>query len=203
MTEKGRPRRPKGSRDKVPRKRPEPKGAADGTKPRRRPGRPRKHEAPVTPAVLTEMSQLWLDHVPLTQIAETFGISVHAVWHHVHTKIIPTWKATLISGATSTQIRLQHTAAIAFARWKEDREDSVAASMYKWAIEAEIRLLGLNAPTRLKVDERSTYRVAGVSKLELGERMLLRLAVKMDELKRQREIEGQSYLIQPATRANV
>lgn len=202
MTEKGRPGRPKGSRDKVPRKRPEPKAAADGTKPRRRPGRPRKHEAPVTPAVLTEMSQLWLDHVPLTQIAETFGISVHAVWHHVHTKIIPTWRATLISGATSTQIRLQHTAAIAFTRWKENPEDSVAASMYKWAIDGEIRLLGLNAPTRLEVDNLPSYRAAGVSKVELGERMILRLAEKMAELKRC-EIVEQSCEVRPATRADM
>jgi hypothetical protein len=54
--------------------------------------------------------------------------------------------------------------------------------MYRWAVDREISITGQSAPQRIEVDH-TEYRVAGSSKIELEQKMLKRLAAKMQEMK--------------------
>ena len=70
-----------------------PAGSADGKQPeKRRPGRPKKVERPVTPEVLEEIGQLWLKGKSNRKIGELLGVAHSTVTHHVEHTIKPLWR---------------------------------------------------------------------------------------------------------------
>ena len=68
------------------------KPATQPTK-RRRPGRPRRSNRPVSPAKLSKIGGLWLTGHSYTEIGELIGVSRQAVSYHVDKTLKPMWKA--------------------------------------------------------------------------------------------------------------
>ena len=59
---------------------------------KRRPGRPRKSESPLTPQKLALLNKLFLCGVPQKQIGAVIGISQQAVSYHIQNSLRPLWK---------------------------------------------------------------------------------------------------------------
>jgi hypothetical protein len=115
-------------------------------------------------------------------IAESLGLSVSAVRHAIRHNVLPAWKEDLVVDAVATLTRLRHTADIAWRDWRADPTSAAASRMYRWAIDREISITGQSVPQRIEVDH-TEYRVAGSCKIELEQKMLKRLADKMQEIR--------------------
>ena len=61
------------------------------TKPPRRPGRPKRSEPVVTPALIEEISRQWLQGASLSTIAGVVGIDRTTVRYHIDNTIRPQW----------------------------------------------------------------------------------------------------------------
>jgi hypothetical protein len=136
----------------------------------------------ITPEVLKQISRRWLANESASSIAESLGLSVTAIRHAIRHNILPAWKEDLVVDAVATLTRLRHTQQIAWADWRADPTSAVASRMVRWAIDREISITGQSAPKRIEIDN-TEYRVAGSSKIELEQKMLKRLAVKMQEIR--------------------
>ncbi len=59
--------------------------------PRRRPGRPKRGQEIITPAVLERIAELWLEGVSPRKIGEAVGADRMSVLHHLERSIRPLW----------------------------------------------------------------------------------------------------------------
>jgi hypothetical protein len=177
---KRKPGRPHGAKDVLPRKpRSDQRGeavvGANVVGPLPGPAR-------ITPYVLKQISRRWLTNESVPSIAESLGLSLAAVRHAIRHSVMPQWREDLVVDAIATLTRLRHTAEVAWADWRDDPKSAAASKMYRWAIDREISITGQSAPKRIEIDN-TEYRVAGSSKVELEQKMLKRLAVKMQEIR--------------------
>ena len=63
----------------------------------RRPGKPRRGETVVTPAVLERIASMWLQGVSEAKTAAALGVSRATIRHHLDAKIIPLWRERMRS----------------------------------------------------------------------------------------------------------
>jgi hypothetical protein len=138
--------------------------------------------ARITPYVLKQVARRWLANESVPSIAESLGISPATVRHAIRHRVLPQWKEDLVVDAAATLMKLRHTAEVAWADWRDDPKSATASKMYRWAIDREISITGQSAPKRIEIDN-TEYRVAGSSKAELEQKMLQRLADKMQEIR--------------------
>lgn len=55
-------------------------------------GRVPKSQSKITPAALLEINRLWLEHVPITAIAERYGVTDEAIRYWIKKEIKPAWQ---------------------------------------------------------------------------------------------------------------
>jgi hypothetical protein len=134
---------------------------------------------------------MWLDNVPIIEIANHFGVTAGSIRYHLGRSIIPQWRNELIDCATGALARIKHAGSVAYRRWKENPEDAVAAGVFKWSLDRECKILGHDTPGRAGDEHEPSYRVAGKTPGEVDREMVGEIAREMLKLKRQQEKEEQ------------
>jgi len=66
-------------------------------------------------------------------------------------------------------------------------------AVIQWAIELRCKLLGHYSASKVKVEEKEEFRVAGMSTDELDAKMMKKLLTKIEEKRRERELFSQRY----------
>lgn len=190
-------------------------GALDGLKPakreRRRPGRPRTDERPITPEILERISDMWIRGYSLGEIAKQIHVTKRCVAYHVKRHAVPTIEANINSSAKLEVARLDALQAEAWRAYRDhrpvekivetkeaiDRENgkvklrsiiqrhggqrSAWLQLVLSCIQERARILGLYPPTGFNVRLDHEVRVAGGDLGELSETLVSGLIERIEE----------------------
>ena len=88
--------------------------------PKRRPGRPRKAERPVSPANLVKIGRLWLTGHSCTEIGELISVSRQAVTYHIHNTLRPMWQAGIQQTLGEELAKIQALEQTAWAQFRSN-----------------------------------------------------------------------------------
>jgi len=153
---------------------------------KRKQGRPKKDESPVTPGVLHSIGEMWLKRNTYQQIADAVGLHKSTVKHHLDKTIKPLWKDSMIDTLSEDLERVKLLEMMAYCKnaLSENMDDLGYA---KWAIENRAKVAGHYAPTKMMWDGDAEIRVAGLSPVAFDEATLLLILEKIKERREYQE----------------
>jgi DNA-binding transcriptional ArsR family regulator len=115
----------------MPKKRPsKPKTPA-----KRRPGKPKKSERVVSPAVLEEIGDLFLEGVPISQIAKRFEVDPSTIRHHLDTSIRPVWQESMRATLADDLAKVGHIERIAWERFHASQQPETRRQIKRALVE--------------------------------------------------------------------
>ena len=147
-------------------------GAGDGKTSletgRRRQGRPKKGQSPLTPEVIDKIAQMYSRCRPEREIAREIGVDSSTVHACIVQQIRPIWREHMLEYLGEDLIKVREIETTAWEKYRASK-DPADLTMAKWAIEHRAKVAGHFAPTKLDIKQHAQVRVAGKSPAEFDQ----------------------------------
>jgi transposase len=114
---------------------------------KRKVGRPKKSERPVTPELVQEMGSLYLRGKSERQIGQIFGLAQSTVQHHLNHTIKPLWRNAVQFEASIEIARAEEVIRLAFEGFDRSLIESTK-SRERFSLEAQKSKIRKKAPKR-------------------------------------------------------